>query len=250
MPEENPWYEQDAFWEVMRPFLFSERHWNEAPAQIEQALILLGAGSGAKVLDLCCGPGRHSLELARRGLQVTGVDRTAAYLDEARKRAEAEQLTIEFVQEDMRTFCRPDAFDGAINLYTSFGYFENAEDDRRVLTNAHRSLRDNGAFVIDMVGKEMVAAGFQERDWHEVDGTVLLEERKLGKDGSWMDNRWTVLDGGSRKEFHVTHRLYSAAEITSLLTECGFAAVDVYGDFSGAPYDHDAERLVVVAHKG
>ena len=150
----------------------------------------------------------------------------------------------------MRTFCRPDAFDGAINLYTSFGYFENAEDDRRVLTNAHRSLRDNGAFVIDMVGKEMVAAGFQERDWHEVDGTVLLEERKLGKDGSWMDNRWTVLDGGSRKEFHVTHRLYSAAEITSLLTECGFAAVDVYGDFSGAPYDHDADRLVVVAHKG
>jgi SAM-dependent methyltransferase len=249
MPEENPWYEQDAFWEVMRPFLFSERHWSEAPAQIEQALILLDAQPGAKILDLCCGPGRHTLELARRGLQVTGVDRTALYLDEARRRAEIEGLKTELVQEDMRSFCRPDAFDGAINLFTSFGYFENAEDNRRVLTNVYRSLRDNGAFVIDMAGKAVVAAGFQERDWREVDGTVLLEERKISADSSRMDNRWTVLDGPSRKEFHVTHRLYSADEITSLLTECGFAPVDVYGDFSGAAYDQNADRLVVVAHK-
>jgi SAM-dependent methyltransferase len=249
MCEKKPWHEQDAFWAAMRPFLFSESLWNEAPAQIEQALILLDVRSGAKVLDLCCGPGRHTLELARRGLQVTGVDRTAAYLEEARRRAEIEGLKTELVQEDMRSFCRPDAFDGAINLFTSFGYFENAEDNRRVLTNVYRSLRDNGAFVIDMAGKEVVAAGFQERDWREVDGTVLLEERKISADSSRMDNRWTVLDGPSRKEFHVTHRLYSADEITSLLTECGFAPVDVYGDFSGAAYDQNADRLVVVAHK-
>jgi SAM-dependent methyltransferase len=249
MCENKPWHEQDAFWEAMRPLLFTESHWDEAPAQIEQALTLLNVLPGAKILDLCCGTGRHSLELARRGLQVTGVDRTALYLEEARKRAETEQLTIEFVQDDMRTFCRPGAFDGAINLYTSFGYFENAEDNRRVLTNVHCSLRDNGTFVIDMMSKEVVGTIFQERDWREVDGTVLLEERKLCRDGSWMNNRWTMLDGALRKEFHVTHRLYSEAEITSLLTECGFAAVDVCGDFSGAPYDHDADRLVVVAHK-
>jgi 2-polyprenyl-3-methyl-5-hydroxy-6-metoxy-1,4-benzoquinol methylase len=128
--EMKPWHEQDRFWEATGFAMFSEQRLAAAPADIEAAVALLGIEPGARVLDLCCGVGRHSLELARLGHQVTAVDRTQAYLDQASARAEAEGLTIEYVCADMRAFCREAAYDASVNLYTSFGYFEDIEDDR------------------------------------------------------------------------------------------------------------------------
>ncbi len=250
MEEGKPWYEEDFFWETVAPVLFSERRWSDAPTEVEDIVSLLRISAGAKVLDLCCGVGRHSLELARRGFRVMGVDRTAAYLERARKQAEAEGLNVEFVQDDMRAFCRPEAFDAAINLFTSFGYFEDPEDDRRVVINVYRSLRSDGAFLMDMAGKEVVARVFQERGWHEEDGIILLEERKVSNSWGWIENRWIIVKDGEKREVKISLRLYSAVELSALLKECGFAGVDVYGDVKGAPYDHTAKRLVAVARKG
>jgi SAM-dependent methyltransferase len=191
------------------------------------------------------------LELARRGFRVTGVDRTAAYLEQARRQAEAEGLTVEWVQADMREFCRPDAFDAAINLYTAFGYFEDPADDRAVATNLLRSLRSGGGLVIELMGKEVLARIFLERYWTELpDGTLILEEGQIRPGWDWVENRWILIRGTERTEFRVSHRLYSAVELSSLLTGCGFASVDVYGGLDGSPYDHTARRLVVVARKG
>lgn len=245
----KPWHEDDRFWEVVAPFLFSERRRADAPADVENVISLLAISPGAKVLDLCCGVGRHSLELARRGFHVTGVDRTKLYLDEAIKRAQAEGLTVEFLQDDMRTFYRPGVFDAVINFFTSFGYFENPEEDRRVLVNVYHSLRSGGAFVLELMGKEVLARIFRERDWREEDGMIILEERRLSRNWGWIDNRWIMLKEGERQEFKISHRLYSAVELSSLLGECGFGKVDAYGDLAGSPYDHTAKRLVVVARK-
>ena len=249
MQKANPWHEQDTFWETVAPVLFVERRWSDAPAEVEQVLALLGIGPGAHILDLCCGVGRHSLELARRGFQVTGVDRTQLYLDRASRQAEAEGLEIEFVQRDMRAFCRPDAFDAVVNLFTSFGYFEDPEDDQRVAMNVYRSLKSGGVFLIDIMGKEVLARIFSERDWYEEDGVLILQEREITKNWSWMENRWIILADSNRTELNLSHRVYSAVELASLLTECGFAHIDAYGDFEGSAYDHLARRLVIVAHK-
>lgn len=249
MKKVKPWHEEDAFWETVAPVLFRERRWLDAPTEVENAIFLLGISQGASVLDLCCGVGRHSLELARRGFRVTGVDRTSAYLEKARKQAQAEGLDVEFVQDDMRTFCRMNAFNAAVNLFTSFGYFEDLEEDRRVVMNVYRSLRSGGVFLVEMMGKEVLARIFRERDWHEEDGVIFLEERKLSKNWSWIENRWIMLKNGEKQEFRISHRLYSAVELSELLNECGFSVVDVYGDLTGAPYDHAAKRLVAVAHK-
>jgi SAM-dependent methyltransferase len=211
---------------------------------------LLGLPSGASILDLCCGVGRHSLEFARRGFQVTGVDRTAAYLREACSRAAEEGLEVEFVQEDMRTFVRPGAFDAVINYFTSFGYFSTEEQERQVLANACTSLRPGGLLLMDMMGKEILARVFTERGWHEEDGMLILEERKLAPDWSFLDNRWIIMRDGERREVTLTVKQYSAAELCRLLKEAGFERVDVYGSLRGAPYDMEAKRLVVVAHKG
>ncbi len=249
MSDAQLWHEDDDFWSAMAPSFFTEERRAVAPAEIDLVLGHLNVEPAAAILDLCCGPGRHSLELARRGFRVTGVDRTRGYLQKAREQAQAAGLDIEFVHADMREFCRPEAFDGAINLFTSFGYFEDPADDRRVLANVHRSLRPGATLIMDMMGKEILARIFRERDWEERDGGLLLQERKVDREWTWIENRWILVEDGARREYRVSHRIYSAAELCGLLRESGFASADAYGDLASAPYDHTARRLVVVARK-
>jgi SAM-dependent methyltransferase len=245
----SKWHERDSFWETVP--MFSERHWEVAPEQVAGAISLLGLEPGATVLDLPCGEGRHSLELARLGFRVTAVDRTAAYLQTARERAAAEQLELELVKADMREFVRPQAFDAAINLFTSFGYFEDPEEDRRVARNFYDSLKPGGKLVMDLMGKEVLARIFLPRDWQELpDGSIYLQERKAAREWTWMENRWILIrPSGQRVEYSVNHRIYDGAGLKSLLLSVGFEAVDVYGGLAGQPYDTEARRLVVVARK-
>jgi len=249
MPKSKPWYEDDSFWETWGSVIFSEQHLARARGEIDGVISLLAIKPGIHILDLCCGVGRHSLELARRGFQVTGVDRTRSYLDRASKQAEAEGLKVEFVQDDMRNFCRPDAFDAVINMFTSFGYFEDPKDDKQVLGNVYRSLKSGGVFIMDTLGKEVLARVFTERNWEEEKGIFRLTEHKVSHNWGWMENRWIMFKDNKRIESKVTHRLYSAVELASLFAECGFRQINTYGDLSGSPYDHTARRLVMVAHK-
>lgn len=242
------WHEDDAFWEAFGPVMFTEDRWRAAPVEVEAIVNLLDLAPSATVLDLGCGVGRHALELARRGFQVTGVDRTAAYLAEAQSRAEEEGLPDRFVAADMREFVRPGAFDAVLSLYTSFSYFEEPEDNLRVLENVADSLKAGGKFLLQMNSKEVLARIFQARDWREQDGVFFLQERSVSKNWSWMNNRWVLIRGGRVHESHVGHWIYSAKEMVDMLLDAGFEDVDVYGDLDGSPYDHVARQLVTVAH--
>lgn len=246
----DTWHEQDDWWEATAQVMFRQRAWDAAPQQVEQVLALAGIEPPAHVLDMPSGVGRHSIEFARLGCTVTAVDRTASYLKRAQARAEELGLKVEFVQADMREFDRPDAFDLAVNLSTSFGYFEDQADDRRVLRNFLESLRPGGALVMDLMGKEVLARIFRPHDWLELeDGTLLLEKRQVRGDWSWMDNEWILVRDGERRVYPLSHRLYSAAELKALLAGAGFTSARAYGDLAGADYDHDARRLVIVARK-
>ncbi len=243
------WYEDEKLWKGVAPLLFNQKCIETAAEEVKQAVKLSGIRKGAKVLDLCCGIGRHSVELARRGFNVIGVDLTEEYIDKARRKARAQGLNVQFIRDDMRRFCQLDYFDAAINMFTAFGYFENPADDRRVLTNIYYSLRKGGTLIIDVVGKEIIARIFCRRHWDEDNGRIFLQERKIRQDWSWIDNRWIILENGKRREFRFGHRIYSAAELTGLLKDCGFSSVRIYGDLTGADYDHNAKRLIAVAKK-
>jgi SAM-dependent methyltransferase len=242
------WYEEEDFWTALAPRVFVSTRWEDAPHEVRALAALTGVQPPAHVLDLCCGPGRHVIEFARQGYRVTGVDRTPAYLARAAQLAGQRALAIEFVQEDMRTFVRPGAFDAIFNLWTSFGYFDAPDDDRRVLHNIRTSLKAGGVFCLDVGGKEIVARGFRERYWQEMeDGSLLLEEHTIVDNWNRINDRWIFMRHGERREYHSGHRLYSAAELSALLHECGFKHLAMYGDFKGSPYDNTAHRLVIVA---
>src|SRR3954451_4506702 len=114
-----------------------------APDQVRQILTLTGVQAG-NVLVFFAGPARPSVEFARQGFTVTGVDRSAYLLDRARDHAAGVEGGIEFVREDMREFRRPGTFDLAVNIFTSFGYFDNQEEELRVLRNVYENLRKGG----------------------------------------------------------------------------------------------------------
>jgi len=189
------------------------------------------------------------VELARRGFRVTGVDRTRAFLDEAGRAAAEVSVAVELVEGDMRAFERAGAFDLALNLFTSFGYFEDPGDDLEVARRFERSLRPGGVLVMELVGKEVLARDFEARAWREADGTLMLDQRELSRDWGWIRNRAISIRGSDRSEVVFEHRLYSAVELRTLLLEAGFAAVGAFGGLDGRAYDEAALRLVIVARK-
>ena len=221
----------------------------EAKTDVQGIVSLTGAKPPLEVLDLCCGIGRHSVEFAKKGFAVTGVDRTQLYLNKALRQAETENLSITFIKEDIREYCRPGHFDLIVNLFTSFGYFEDPEDDLKVVKNACQSLKAGGVFVIELIGKEVLARTFRERRWREEYGYLLLDETRITKDWTWVENRWIILKEGKRIDLDLSHRLYSGFELSSLLKTGGFKTVRSYGDLAGKPYDQDAAMLVAVASK-
>jgi len=245
-PEEKPWYEDEEFW---KDSPFNIDHIERAPKEIDKIESLADLDPGMKILDLCCGVGRHSIELAKRGYEVTGVDITEHYLEKGKKKAEEEELDIEFVKEDMREFKREEGFDVVLNLFTSFGFFEDEEENRKVLENVYESLRPNGKFIIDVMGKEILARIFKEKDWSERDNRFMLEERSVEKDWSWMKTRRILITEEGKKEYNISHWVYSAKELKDMLKEAGFSSIEAYGNYEGELYDEEADRLIVIGEK-
>ncbi|MHB2026753.1 MAG: SAM-dependent methyltransferase [Elusimicrobiota bacterium] len=209
----------------------------------------LNLKTGSRLLDICCGAGRHSLALARRGILVTGVDATPSYLRQARRLAENPDNPA-FAQCDMRRLPYRGRFDAAINLWTSFGYFENPGDDLLALRRAARALKPGGLFLIDVVNGAWIARRGLSKNWfHRSDGSVVLEETILrqGRDPAHI-NEWTVLRPGkkpARASFFV--RLYDAARLGALLRRAGMTPLRRWGDFSGRPYSRACARLIILA---
>src|SRR5947207_10667210 len=128
------WFEDDEHWRAMYDYVFDESRFTAAAADIDRVVKLSGVARGA-ALDMGCGAGRHSIALARKGFQVTGVDQSPFLLTKAREKSLG--APVEYVQADMRKFSRPGAFDLAVSMYTSFGYFDTREEDLAVLRNLH-----------------------------------------------------------------------------------------------------------------
>lgn len=246
----SAWYEDDDFWMAFYPAMFHAGRWADATGEVQAALALLGVDAPVEVLDFCCGPGRHAIALAQLGHRVVGVDRTAPYLKIAQKKAEAAGVSMAFERADVRHFRRDGAFDAAVSLYTSFGYFDDPEDDRKVLENIHASLKSGGKGLLDMMGKEVIARTFQSRSWSEPEpGMLFLEERAVENGWERIANRWVLLREGKQYEKRFALRMYSGVELKALMLAVGFGRVELYGSLSGDPYDQNARRLVAVGIK-
>jgi SAM-dependent methyltransferase len=243
------WFDDDALWRALTSLMRSKERCGDAVALLPKALKLVQP-VGKDVLDLCCGFGRWAIPLAQNGFRVTGVDRTKCFLDRARAEAKSAGVRIEWVQQDMRDFVRPGAFDLALSMFTSFGYFDDKGEDLRVLRNIFSSLRPGGSLLMEMAGKEILARIFQPTTSTPLpDGGLLVERHEVFDGWSRMRNEWTFIKAGKVRtwRFHVT--IYSGQELRDRLELAGFTDVKVFGSFDGEEYGLNAQCLIAVGRK-
>ena len=227
----------------------------QTPAQAVRAADFicsrLGLAAGARVLDLCCGPGQISLELARRGLTVTGLDLTGPALDRARAAA-TEGLSVRWIQADMRRPLTGEEFDAVISWRTAFGMLGGDEEDQQVLSAVGRVLRPGGRLLLDTVNPVWLLRHFQPRAFLALpDGGRLREDRHFDLRTGRNYLRVTVTaPDGTCHEGDSFFRVYTLPELARMLAAAGLRVTETWGGLDGSPYGLDTRRLIVTGEKG
>jgi ubiquinone/menaquinone biosynthesis C-methylase UbiE len=212
-----------------------------------------------RLLDLACGPGRHSVPLSARGYDVTGVDISDEYLARARRRAASAGQSASFAKADMRDLSAfPDgSFDAVVSLHTSVGFFDSAEQNSRVFAEAARVLRPGGRLLVDVVnrdwllqqvGEAFAVAGGEcvKRTYDDSRPTVYLHEERFDPVSSRV--RWTVKEiGGRGRSSAADYRVYSVHEIVELCTRHGLLVEALHGGYDLRPFTALAEHIVCLA---
>lgn len=206
---------------------------------------------GDRVLDLCCGTGRHAVPLARAGLRVTGLDMSEEYLAIAGSAARKAGVKVRFVQGDMRDIPFKGEFDAAVNMFTAFGYFDSEADDQRVIDGTAAALRPGGRLLLDLLNRDWVAANYVRSESREgPDGTIFKESRNFDSVAGRNHVEFTITsqDGAERKVSHHI-RLYVATEISRMLDGAGLTLERSYGGYDGHLLSVETRRMILVSRK-
>jgi len=174
------WFENEAHWKTLYPLLFDERRFASACEEVEEVIRFAKLSPPAAVLDLGCGPARHSVILAQKGFDVTGVDRSSYLIKKAEEHMKAANVLIDLVKADMRQSVRPRKYELILNLYTSFGYFRDRTDDLAVVRNVKDSLKPGGMFILETLSKDYLVGKNCPTRWEELpDGTLSVQHYEV-----------------------------------------------------------------------
>ena len=247
--DQRPWYVDffdGHYLRIFSPVLPAERTAAEVNAVVER----LGLAPGARLLDLCCGQGRHAVPLAQLGFQVTGLDLSRPLLDRAAAVAAGQGRRPGLVEADMRRLPFADgSFDAVVNLFHAFGYLEDDAQDELVLGEVARVLRPGGRFLQELANREALVRGWHDSDVTRTgDGLVVLQERTLDLRSGRERVRYTLLepDGRQTTREHAI-RLYALTELEAMLGRAGLELLAVHGDLDGGPLELDSSVVVILS---
>jgi SAM-dependent methyltransferase len=214
-----------------------------------EAGYLIAHGVTGRVLDLCCGGGRHVLALRERGVEAFGVDLSHDLLAHARRLPGADLLRGRLARGDARHVPLTDgSVDAVILMFSSFGYFDD-RGDRQVLAEVRRIARPGARLVLDLMNPLRVKTGLVPFSSRRVDGALLEERRSLTEGQRVVKDVRYAPDGGRERRWRETVRLYEPAEIEALLGEQGFSVQVSHGGFDAAPFAAASERQIVHARR-
>ncbi|NJD23251.1 MAG: class I SAM-dependent methyltransferase [Melioribacter sp.] len=200
------------------------------------------------ILDAACGAGRHSIYLASRGFKVIGFDLSKTLLLKAQDNAKKKSLENNFVCADLRNIYFRKKFDLIINLFTSFGYFKNNEENFKFINTAYSLLNENGFYVLDYLNKNFLLANLTGESKKVIDNKIIIEKRKVVKDRVIKEIH--IKKDLEEQHFIESVRLYSKNEIETEFKRIGFTRVSAFGDYDGSNYDEqNSSRLILFFKK-
>ncbi len=202
---------------------------------------------GSHLLDVACGRGRHARVFARRGYRVTGVDINPDVLEEARRRSQREGLSITFLQADMRKLPFDATFDGVLNLFTSFGYFDTDEEHLQAIQSMSRALKPGGWLVQDFLNAPYVRRNLVPRDERTYGNVHILQERYIS--GIFLFKRITLQQEGKTYTFVERVRLLERKDFEAMYKQAGLVLQSCLGDYEGTPWSPDIPRLILYARR-
>ena len=221
------------------------------PERIEREVAviwkILDLRPGMEVLDLACGNGRIANTLATRGCLVTGLDLTPAFLEQAKQRAVAGNLTATYQLGNMRALLWSTRFDCIVNWMSAYGYFAD-EENRQVLSEAYRALKPGGKLLLELNNREWVLKNFQRSSVIERDGNYMVDQRHYDVVSGRVHTQRMILFEGHQSRMRFFVREFSYHELAAWLSQVGFKRVNGY-DWEGQPFSLQSQRMIVVAEK-
>ncbi len=246
---DQAWYEAffgEDYLHMYAPFLPAEKSLQD----VDGMLALLNLVPESRILDLCCGTGRHTIPLAQHGYKMIGQDLSETLLSSAQNNAEAAGVQVVWIHSDMRHIPFEHECDAIINVFTSFGYLENEQEDQHVLQQVYKALKPGGLFLLETIPQTRFVRSFTPYGITRYDdGLIVFEERHFDQFTSRNKVHITILyPNGKRTEHSHSMRLYTLTELTHMLAAANLPMQAYYGGFDGSPFTLDS-RLVAVCRK-
>ncbi len=236
----KPWF-IDYFGEDYYQF----DHHEDTELEVDGIARLVGDPDGMGILDLGCGYGRVASPLRKLGYRVVGYDLSPSLLKRARERDPGGT----WVRGEMRELPFDGVFDAVVSLFNAFGYFEEEEENFRVLKSVSESLCTGGLFVCQLVNRDYLVRRFAAQEVHRRNDLIVLEERDFDPVANRVLTRTTVFNGADRREYASSIRVYTVTELDLLLAAAGMTIREVHGGLDFRPFDWETNQLVVIAEK-
>jgi len=247
-PSSSPWYES-AF-DALYLTVYSHRNREDALRALAFLQREANICSGGRVLDCCCGAGRHLLELLRAGFDVYGFDLSRALLERGKKDLCESGFDSRIVQARMERIPFRESFDLAISLFTSFGYFETDGENAAVFREVSQALKPGGRYVVDFLNAPQVRANLVEASSEETPSGIKLDVRRaIEGHPPRVVKRMQIVEGAEPREIVESVRLFERQDLEAMLTGAGLTPVSVWGDFHSAPHNDESPRCIILAQK-
>jgi len=225
--------------------LYQKRDHSEAALFIDNILKTFQPGKNTKFLDLGCGSGRHSIYLNQKGFHVDGFDLSKKSLEEAKKK---ENNKLKFYQKDMRNFTVNKKYDFVLNLFTSFGYFENDSDNKNVFKNISKSLKTNGYCIIDFFNTEKVVNQIQKNEIKKINNIIFNIHKTY--DENFIYKKISITDKKNKYNFTEKVRLINKQKFINYASGLNMDLEFSFGDYNLAKYNTElSDRLILIFKK-
>lgn len=230
---------------LQHPLLTAERTSREIDFILEQ----LELPPAARLLDVGCGFGRHSLELAGRGFAVTAIDPAAAMIAAARERAAAAGVSIDFQQIAAESMAIGEKFEAAICLFTTLGQITTDGDNSALVERVYTALKPGGAFVVEVPQRDTAVSQLKPSDKFGEGERYTAVSRRYDAASRVVTETFELVSPGKKRTYWLQYRLYSRDELKQLLAAAGFTVTAMFGDYAGTPLSTDSPTMVMIGRK-